>query len=161
MLSIEMVNALNHQLTLERTNEVYFRALAAAADVVNRPGAKAFFSQSANEEADHARYITEYLVDRNYAPNYDTLAEIPDINGNDYADMFRLALIRERVTTASLIALYEMADPQTIAFLINPSGDFPGFMAEQTHSERELVDMLTSIGRLSEDGIELFDKNLV
>ncbi len=168
MLPTNLTNLLQSQLTLERTNEAYYRALSAAADVVNRPGARAYFENAASEEAGHARLVSAYLVDRNERPNFAALEPIPDINGNDYAGMFRLALDREQLTTAALSALWLMADddapdPQTVSFLINPVTDvsFPGFMAEQTASERELVDHLTKIGRLSEDGLEVFDSGLM
>lgn len=171
MLPMNLVNRLQAQLTIERTNEVYYRALSAAADVVNRPGARAYFEKSAGEEAYHSRVITEYLIDRGEQPIFAQLEPAPNINGNDYAGMFRLALEREQLTTLSLAGIYWITystdgnegDPQTMAFLINPiiEFSFPGFLAEQTKSERELTDYLLKIGRLSEDGLEVFDNGLM
>lgn len=166
MLPINLLALIQAQITLERTNEAHYRNLAAAADVVNRPGAVAYFTSAANDEADHARRFVDFLIDRNERPKFDALPALEPFNGNDYAGMFRAALVREQLTTAALTTLYQMADeesldPQTIALLLNPSGDFPGFMVEQTKSERELTDFLTSITRLSEDGLEIFDSNLV
>jgi len=152
-------------LTTERTNEAYYRALSSAADVVNRPGACAYFARNADDERDHARRVGDYLVDRGEVPAYDTLPVITAFNGNDYAGLFRAALTREQITTALLSALWlsaddESPDPQTVAFVTNPDGDFPGFLAEQTMSEREITDHLIKITRLSEDGLEVFDSGL-
>jgi ferritin len=169
MLPMNLVNRLQAQLTIERTNEAFYRALSAAADVVNRPGAKALFEEAANDEASHARMVTDYIVARGERPQFEALEMIPVINGNDYAGMFRLALEREQTTTLNLVGIYWMAnsldagndgDAQTVAFLISPAGGFPGFLAEQTNSERELFDHLLKIQRLSEDGLEVFDSSL-
>lgn len=169
MLPMNLASRLQAQLTIERTNEAFYRALSAAADVVNRPGAKALFEEAANDEASHARMVTDYIVARGERPQFESLEMIPVINGNDYAGMFRLALEREQTTTLNLVGIYWMAnsldagndgDAQTVAFLISPAGGFPGFLAEQTNSERELFDHLLKIQRLSEDGLEVFDSSL-
>jgi ferritin len=163
MLTPKISDLCQSRLTLERLNEQYYRALSAAADVVNRPGAKAYFDRCADDERDHARRVTEYLVDQNERPLFDALPVIPDIDGTNYAGMFTLALNRERYTTAAYrelwtIAALEEHDAQTVAFVTNPGGDFPGFLAEQTQSERELNDHLLKIQRLQPDGLEIFDQ---
>ena len=79
--------------------------------------------------------------------------------------MFKLALERENITTDSLKQKYGNAvsdpDPQTIAVLVSSQGDWPGFLQEQTKSERELVDMITTITGLDKSGILIFDQALL
>jgi ferritin len=163
MITPAILNLLQSQLTLERTNEQHYRALAAASDVVNRPGASAYFEGAADEEGQHAKRIRDHIIDRNEAPAFSPLPEIPTIDGADYEGMFEAALQREQLTTAALIAFYQaacMEDPQTCALLVSSQGDWPGFLQEQTDSEREITDFLLKINCLTKDGLELFDSNL-
>lgn len=162
MLPVNLCSLVQSQFNAERQNEVIYRALASAADVVNRPGAKKYFAQAATEEARHAQKFADYLIDRGEMPAYYPIEGVTQINGNDYGGLFRTALGLERNNTAALSGLYWMAsdddgegDPQTVAFLIEG-----GFLSEQTEAERELSDMLIKIGRLSEDGLEVFDQSL-
>ena len=161
-----MNNDMQKQFILERTNEQYYRALASAADVVNWPGASAYFENAANDEQSHAKRVRDYIIDRNETPVFDALEAIPEIDGNDYIGMFKLALKRENITTASLQAKAQAADDedvdfQTVAFLLSSQGDWPGYLVEQTQSERELTDYILQISRLGPDGIQLFDNALL
>ncbi|CAK0770172.1 Ferritin [Gammaproteobacteria bacterium] len=161
-----IITYLQKQFTLERQNEQFYRALAAAADVVNRPGASSFFEKSADDEKSHAKRIRDYIVDRNITPLFDSLEAIPEVDGNDYAGMFKLALDREQITTAALNEFWRVADdqipdPQTMALLISSQGDWPGYLQEQTDSEREITDMLLDIARLGPDGLIVFDSGLL
>ena len=158
-----MLDDLQKQFTLERQNEQFYRALASAADVVNWFGAKKYFESAADDEQSHALRVREYLIARNEYPKFEPLEPIPFINGSDYKGMFELAMGRENITTASLREKYMTAlkdDPQTAAFLASSQGDWPGFLQEQTDSERELNDIIISVSRLSMDGIQTFDLHL-
>jgi ferritin len=159
----EILDLLQKQFTLERTNEQYYSALASAADCVNWPGASKYFEGAANDEQSHAKRVRDHIIDRNAIPVFDMIETMPAINGADYAGMFNLALQREQMTTAALNAFYQAADdvntdPQAVALLVSSQGDWPGYLQEQTDSERELTDYLLKIGRLGPDGIELFDQ---
>ena len=158
---------INSQFTAERANEQAYRALQASAEAVNRPGASAFFAHAADEEQQHAERVKAYIIDRNETPVFEALPAITPIDGKDYAGMFHKALELEQANTARLNALWVEADdtspdPQTVAWLTNPEGkDWPGFIAEQTISERELVDLLAKIERIGPDGLETFDQWLL
>lgn len=158
-----LLTLLQDQYTLERTNEQHYRALAAAADVVNRPGASRYFEGAADEEAQHAKRARDYIVDRNEVPVFAPIEPILSFDGNDYAGLFQAALTREQMTTAHLTLLHQAAegDPQTCAFLMSSQGDWPGFFAEQTQSEREITDFLLRINRLDNNGLEVFDLSLL
>jgi hypothetical protein len=47
-----------------------------------------------------------------------------------------------------------------MAFITVPDDDFPGFLPEQTKSEREITDILIKVDRLGQDGLETFDLSL-
>lgn len=163
MLSPNILNKAQSSFNLERLNEQYYRALASAAAVVNRPGAEVYFKKCAADEADHTRRVHDYIVDRNCEPMFTALPDLPKISGEDYGGMFRMALQREVLTTANYNEFWLMVDdkepdPQTVAFITIPDGDFPGFLQEQTDSEREITDYLLKIDRLSPDGLEIFDQ---
>jgi len=125
-----MNNDIQEQFTLERQNEAFYRALSAAADVVNYPGAAAFFAKAADDEQSHAKRMQDYLVDRGRTPIFEPIEAIPPIDGNDYVGMFRLALQRENITTASLQEKAMRADddgflnnPKKVQRMVNASDD--------------------------------------
>jgi ferritin len=49
---------------------------------------------------------------------------------------------------------------QTLAMILNPGEDWPGFVAEQTKSERDLTDILLELSRLDKTGWKLVDQEL-
>lgn len=159
------ITDMQNQFTLERQNEQFYRALAAAAENENWPGAAKFFEQSADDEQSHALRVRNYLIDRNAVPVFQALEAVPEIDAYDYLGMFKLALERENITTASLKEKYQNAvnepDPQTVSKLIVSDGDWPGFLEEQTISERELIDYITTITGLDKPGILTFDQTLL
>ena len=157
-----MLELLQEQFTLERLNEQFYRALASAAEMVNWSGAAKFFYDAADDEQSHAKRIRDYLIARGIQPVFEMIDVIPVIDGNDYRGMFNLALEREKLTTQSLRDKYAAEkDPQTIALLISSQGDWPGFLQEQTDSEKLLVDYIQMIDRLSPDGLIVFDTHLL
>lgn len=157
-----MLENLQEQFTLERLNEQFYRALASAAEMVNWPGAAKFFYDAADDEQSHAKRVRDYMIARGVQPGFEMLDAVPMIDGNDYRGMFNLALQRERLTTESLRTKYtEETDPQTIAILLSSQGDWPGFLQEQTDSEKVLVDYLQMIDRLTPDGLIAFDEGLL
>jgi ferritin len=160
MIQPEVVELLQAQFTLKRTNEQYYKALASAADVADRHGAKAFFKKQADDEKCHAKRIQDYLVDQDENPVYDALEAIPALDGTVYLTMFEAALKREKITTEALNALWEAADPQTTAFIQNSGKHWPGFLLEQVEEEEQLDDYIARIEPLDATGIELFDKQL-
>jgi ferritin len=154
------MQALQDQLTLERTNAAYYRSMADALEAVNWAGSAAWMRKASNDEQGHADRVAAYIVDRNGQPVYGQIDEIPELSGDDLFQYFQAALAREKDTTASIVALYVSADVQTQAFLMAPGDDWPGFIAEQTQSEREIVDILQELGRLDKSGWKLVDQEL-
>lgn len=163
MQSVKMMALWQQQLTLERTNEAFYRVLAARAEFHHYPGAAVYFAQCAQDEREHGLRCEGVLIDRNQMPAFDALPAIPD-PGQNYKTWFDTALQRERVTTAAIVNMCQIAcntemDMQSMAALQNPEGeDWPGFIQEQTDSERELTDYINSIERLGPDGVQTFDE---
>jgi len=155
MLSPEMLNALQTQLTLERTNAAIYDSLSACLDAVNWPGSAAFMKKSAKDERTHADKFAGFIVDRNETPVYSDLPICPMIQDDDLVLYFQAALGREQLTTQAINDLFDKAceldDPQTCIFL-------HWFILEQTASERELTDCLLELKRSTNDGRLILDE---
>lgn len=135
--------ALNKQMNLERLNEAYYDALASQMEYVNFDGSAKFFTDSAREEHKHYDAFRKYLIDRNENPALTSL-DTPLLGEARLLTAFQSAQEREALTTQSIDALYDLAeetgDNATCTFLIP-------YVDEQTHSERELMDIVTIIKR--------------
>jgi ferritin len=157
--------ALQEQFNKERQNEANYRAKAAQAEAANYPGVAAWMKRSADEEHEHADLIENYLVARNEVPVYTNLMMIDLLPGDALIDLFQGALELEQQNTVSLETLYYLAeqseDPRTCSFLTVPHDDFPGFLEEQTKSEREITDILLELRRLDKTGWKLLDMELL
>ena len=157
MLSTPLITALQNQLTLERQNAAAYRALADSAANVNWPGTENFMRQASSEEQEHADKVAAYLVDRGVRPLYGPLAGEAGLEIDNLPTYYAAALNVERVTTAALVDLREIAedqdDPQTCTFLIP-------LLDEQTQAERELTDALLTLNRVDYTGWLVFDNVL-
>ena len=160
-LQLKSISLLQDQMTLERTNSMWYEGLSAAADVSDRHGAKAFFRASSKDERGHAKRIKDFLVDIDATPVFAELPAIPTIDGSNYVGMFQMALQREKVTTAALNALWAAAmdagDAQAVAFIQNGGKDWPGFLLEQVEEEEQLQDYIVRVQPLDANGISEFD----
>jgi ferritin len=165
MISQPVMDALQAQFTLERTNAAYYDAMGDALEAVNWKGSAAWMHRNAEDERSHAYRLAAYILDQNGQPAYQALEEIPDLSGDDLPQYFNAALAREEGATAHLKEMYALAveedDAQTVAFLLNPGHHhWPGFLAEQTRSEREITDILLELERLDATGWKLVDREL-
>jgi ferritin len=164
MLNDVLVQALQEQLTRERQNEANYRAKSAQAEAANYPGVAAWLKKSADDERHHGEMIADYLINQNIVPVYNELLMIDTLPGDDLVGIFQDALELERKTTAAIRELYFLAeqqeDPQTVSFLMVPRGDFPGYLEEQTQSEREIADILQILRRTDRNGWLTFDLSL-
>jgi ferritin len=159
-----LIQALQEQLTRERQNEANYRAKSAQAEAVNYSGVAAWMKRAADDERLHSSLVEGYLIDRNLVPVFNLLQIIDTLPGDDLIGLFQDALELEQSTTAAIETLYFLAeqteDPRTCSFITVPHDDFPGFLEEQTQSEREITDILMSLRRLDKTGWELLDKQL-
>ena len=149
-------NALQAQLTLERTNAAIYDALAAGLTFTFWPGSAAFMERAADEERGHAKLVRDYLVARNVAPAYGAIEPAPLITDDEPAPYFWAALEREQATTQALTVLHMDAwnavDLETCTFLLP-------LIREQTESTARLHDILKQFSRLDSDPL-LIDQGL-
>ena len=138
-MNVNLLQAMNDQLTFERQNAAIYDALAAQLDVVNWQGSAAWMKKAANEEREHADKFAAHIVDRFGVPVYSALDGCNAPTGDNLIPYFDAAFMREMATTEAIKTLYFMAeegeDPQMCVFL-HP------FIEEQTKSEREISDLL-------------------
>lgn len=137
-----VADALNRQITNERQNNAIYQAIANRFDVLNLTGMAHYARQNAKEESHHAKWFTEYLIDRNGAPTIDPLDGVnpPQADMTSAARiLFSAILLREQQVTEQIKTIYSLADeaddPQTCKFL-------HWFLKEQTKSEREFTELV-------------------
>jgi ferritin len=142
-LSPQMTDALQEQLNVERLNSAYYRAMSLALENVNWTGTAKFFQAQALDEQTHSDKIASYLIDKNIQPIYEPL-DAPVIPVPELLPMFQAALVREKLTTGKINALYWQADnDQDAGSLIF----LEWFVTEQVSSEREYNDILKEVSR--------------
>lgn len=137
--------------TLERLNAAYYFSMADALENVNWSGTAAWMRAAGNDEVQHAERVAAYLVDVGQAPEWQALEEIPELSGADLMQYFNAGMVREQDTTAFITGFANEClvdgDMQTLAMILNPDGDWPGFVAEQTKSERDIKDIQLMLER--------------
>ena len=158
------IDKLQLWFTLERTNAAYYDAMSASLDAVNWAGCSEWMKQAADDERTHAQRLDDYIVSVNGVPEFAALEEIPELTGDDLPQYFMAAMAREKETTAFITGFASECisdgDMQTLAMILNPGEDWPGFVAEQTKSERDLTDILLELSRLDKTGWKLVDQDL-
>lgn len=142
MLDPVVLNTLQQQVARERQNEAVYMTLANAFEVLNLDGFAKFMHDAADEEAEHARKFTAYIIDRNAAPVTLPLSAY----AAPQADMLtagavymQAALDLEISNTNQIKILYDLAeeihDTQTCVWLI-------WAIEEQTKAEREFTQLV-------------------
>jgi ferritin len=164
MINTVVVQALEEQLTTERQNAAVYDALAGYAENANYSGTAKWMRSAAEDERKHADLVVEHLIDRGVAPVYGQLAPVDILPGDDLIALFDTALALEFATTEKIVTLYYVAqqaeDPQALAWLQDAGGGF-SFLVEQTKSEKEIRDLLTTLRRVDNGtGWFVFDNSL-
>jgi ferritin len=138
-----LIDALQEQLNLERLNSASYKAMSLALENANWPGSAKHFTEAAQDEQEHADKIASFLINRNIQPSYEQL-DSPIVPAAEMLPMFEAAFQREKITTAAIDALDQLAmsecDRATCIFL-------QWFVMEQVASEREYVDKLFELDR--------------
>ena len=157
MLDRLVIDALQAQFNRERYNREVYRCLADNLENVFWAGSAAFMRGASNEESDHADKFAAYLIDHNVAPDYQPIPAPPLVSGEDLLPYFEAAYALEVGNTVEIKNLDylcdESEDSQTCIFLI-------WAIEEQTKAERELVDIITMLKRLDNNGRVIFDQQL-
>ncbi len=158
ILSQKMEKALNEQINKEMYAAYLYLSISAWAESENWRGAKHWFALQAKEEIGHAMKIYKYVFERG---NRVKLAAIeqPKSEFKDLADVFAQALEHEKMVTASIHKLVELAatetDHATSIFL-------QWFVTEQVEEEANASEMLAHLERIgdSRQGLYMLDNVL-
>jgi ferritin len=136
--SERFVDALNAQIGREYSAAHQYTAIGAWYDAETYPRLAKFFYEQADEERDHARKMTEYLLETGQPVR---LGEVraPVNDFADHVEPIRLALEQERSVTVEIDKLVEIARETRD----NASGIFlQWFVSEQVEEEDSIGSLL-------------------
>lgn len=155
-LDPSILGLLNRQLTLERTANATYLALAAWCDANGYTGSSARFAADADEEYSHAKRVVAYLQDR-ATPTLTALAAPPaELAG--LPQCYAAALNLERSVSTALQQLIDAArsaaDEATAQFASS-------LLAGQVSSEKELQTVLLQLKDLTPGEVCLWDGALI
>ena len=150
------MDLLQEQFNKERMNAQVYESFANCLESYNWPGFAAWMRKAAADELTHADKFAGYLIDRNQTPRSTALYAPPEMTGENPIPFFQAALLLEQENTKSILAIEDQSDAeddeQTDVFL------YSWAIAEQTSSERELVDALLELHRVGPDGLIILDR---
>ena len=111
-LSKKMLAALNDQITMELSASHKYLAMAGWFESQNLPGMAAWMQIQSGEERDHALKFFGFVVDRGDDVELGAIAK-PDGAFASPVDVFEQALAQEKAVTASINALYTLANSES------------------------------------------------
>jgi ferritin len=158
VMSSEILTKLNEQMNVELTNERVYKQFAALLDVSNWVGTTAWMSKASDEERGHAEKFEGWIITNFGTPKIEAQESVGGIaDGENLIAFWEGALKLEHENTLRINALYKMAwDAQewpTCSFL-----EF--FLKDQIEGEREISDIILSLGRMDKATMVLWDKDL-
>ncbi len=103
--------ALNEHVSLELRAWYHYSAMALWLDMNDLPGCSSFMKSQADEEMAHANRMIQHLVDRDVLPQLPPI-DAPTAEYGSVKEVFELVLASEREVTASIDALYRLADEE-------------------------------------------------
>ena len=152
MLSKNLLQKLNTQVSLEFFSSNLYLQMSAWCDYRGLSGSAKFFKEHAREEMDHMHKIFDYIQDTGALAIVDAI-EKPDIEFINLKDLFDKTLSHETMITKQIneivgIALSEK-DYSTFNFL-------QWYVAEQHEEEKLFKSILNKIEIIGLDGRGLF-----
>ncbi len=111
MLSDKLLSALNEQITKELHSAYVYLGMAAYLEAQNLPGMAKWMRVQAEEELGHAMKIFDFVLERGAQVTLGTV-EAVSTEYESPAAAFQAALEHERKITASINALYELAQQE-------------------------------------------------
>ena len=157
-LSDKMEAAFNDQITSELAASLTYRQMAAFLEADERPGMANWMRRQSAEEADHADTFIEHVLARG---GHVAIGAIPAPPASfaGPVEVFAAALDQERLVTAQIRALYELAkdnqDLESLPLLHD-------FLIEQVHEEDAVEGIVQRMRRVadSEPGLLMIDVEL-
>ena len=141
MISAKMQQAINEQIQCEFASAYLYLAMAAWLENQNLPGAAHWMKKQFAEEQTHAMKLFEHVVDRAGQVTLGGI-ETPKVEYGGLRQVFEAVLTHERLVTASINGLYEvaLAEKDYAAQVM-----LQWFISEQVEEEKNVEDILREI----------------
>jgi ferritin len=151
-LSTKLEKALNEQINLELGSAYAYLAMAGYFESTPFSGFASWMHLQSKEELGHAQRFFSYLGERGSRVSLKAIPE-PRNEFKTPLDAFRASLVHEQRVSASICAIYEMAqaekDYPTLSFL-------KWFLDEQVEEEKSVSDMIAKLELVGNNNNGLF-----
>jgi ferritin len=151
-LSTKLEKALNDQINLELGSAYAYLAMAGYFESTPFAGFAAWMHLQSEEELGHAQRFFKYINERGGRVELKSIAE-PRNEFKTPLDAFRASLVHEQRVSASICAIYEMAQAEkdfpTLSFL-------KWFLDEQVEEEKSVSDMIAKLELVGNNNNGLF-----
>ena len=158
MLSKELLEKMNEQITHEYYSAHYYLAMAAYFLQEDLDGFANFFKVQAEEERFHAMKIFDFISDQGEMPIVKGFKD-PKVDFSSTQEVFELALQHEQLVTRLIYDLMDLAQQDkhhpSISFL-------QWFVDEQVEEEATMGKLLSKVKRIGSEGhgILMLDQEL-
>lgn len=146
-LNKKMLAALNDQITMELSASHSYLAMAGWFESQNLPGMAAWMQMQSAEEREHGLKFFEFVVDRGEDVSLGAIG-VPKAVFGSALDVFETSLAQEKAVTASINALYTLA---------NAEGEYEAiplltwFISEQVEEEASVDQVVEDLRRAGDD----------
>ena len=151
-LSSKLEKVLNDQINLEFCSAYAYLGMAAYFDRTAFTGFGKWMQVQSREELGHANRFFKYVVERGGKVTLHAIPE-PKCDYKSALDAFKASLGHEQRVSASICAIYELADAEkdyaTLSFL-------KWFLDEQVEEERNVGDILAKLELLGDNRSGLY-----
>ncbi len=152
MLSQTIINLINQQINKEIFSAYLYQDFANYYDVEGLSGFANWFTVQVQEELDHVKFFSRYLLNHGVAPALQPIMA-PEGRYEGFMAPLRASLEHEKSITASIYALNAQAleekDFRTIQFL-------DWFIKEQGEEEKNADDLIKKYELFGQDGKGLY-----
>jgi ferritin len=141
MISKPVQDAMNSQINKEWYSALLYLSMAAFFENKNLPGFSHWMRLQADEEREHAMKFYEHLIERGGQVLLKAI-EAPTTDWNSSLEVFKEAQAHEGKVTASINALYELAQKEK---------DYPAqvllqwFITEQVEEEKNAAEIVAQL----------------
>ena len=108
MIKLEVIEAIQKQISIERDASVLYESLANWSAAADFNGFARFFTKQAAEEREHANKFVKHLLDRQTLPKLGALAAPPS-HFDNLVDVAEATLAHEQANTRGVLETYEVA----------------------------------------------------
>ena len=148
MISKPVQDAMNAQINKEWYSSLLYLSMAAFFETKNLPGFSHWMRLQADEEREHAMKFYEHLIERGGRVLLNAI-EAPATDWQSSLEVFKEAQAHEAKVTASINALYELAQKEK---------DYPAqvllqwFITEQVEEEKNAAEIVAKLEMIEARG---------